>query len=70
MKLKKFAALVLMFTAASGLAMKPASMVTAVASEVVSEGPAIEADNTPSYTDINTTANTDTASNTDQKSVV
>ena len=65
MKLKKFAALVLMFTAASGLAMKPASMVTAVASEVVSEGPAIEADNTPSYTDINTTANTDTAANTD-----
>ncbi len=65
MKLKKFAALVLMFTAASGLAMKPASMVTAVASEVVSEGQAIEADNTPSYTDINTTANTDTAANTD-----
>ncbi|MDE6615150.1 MAG: cell wall hydrolase [Lachnospiraceae bacterium] len=65
MKLKKFAALVLMFTAASGLAMKPASMVTAVASEVVSEGPAIEADNTPYYTDVNTTAaDTDTTVNT------
>ncbi|MCI9079139.1 MAG: cell wall hydrolase [Lachnospiraceae bacterium] len=65
MKLKKFAALALMFTAASGLAMKPASMVTAVASEVVSEGPAIETDNTPSYTDVDTTASTDTTSNTD-----
>lgn len=66
MKLKKFAALALMFTAASGLAMKPASMVTAVASEVVSEGPALEADNTPYYTDVNTTAvNTDTTVNTD-----
>ncbi len=65
MKLKKFAALALMFTAASGLAMKPASMVTAVASEVVSEGPAIEADNTPYYTDVNTTAaDTDTTVNT------
>lgn len=62
MKLKKFAALALMFTAASGLTMKPDSMVTAVASEVVSEGPALEADNTPLYTDVNTTAaNTDTS---------
>lgn len=65
MKLKKFAALALMFTAASGLAMKPASMVTAVASEVVSEGPAIEADSTPSYTDAGTIANTDTTANAD-----
>ncbi len=72
MKLKKFAALALMFTAASGLAMKPASMVTVVASEVVSEGPALEADNTPSYMDVSVAAtdmaageSTDTINNTD-----
>ncbi len=61
MKLKRFAVLALMFTTASGFTMEPLQTVTAVASAVVSEGPALSDDGTIPYTDAGTGVDTDTS---------
>lgn len=63
MKLKKFAMLALILTTASGFTAEPVTTVTAIASEVVSEGPVLEDNNTdtPVGTDSPVTS-TDTVS--------
>lgn len=52
MKLKKFAMLALILTTASSFTTEPVTTVTAIASEVVSEGPVLNENNTTSSTDV------------------
>lgn len=54
MKLKKFAMLALILTTASSFTAEPITTVTAIASEVVSEGPVLDENNITSSTDVGT----------------